>query len=90
MTGPHSISDDIVERGRVIYDRDLRARLEAEHSGRFAALDPDSGEYAVADDELGAVHALRERLPGVRPFIIRIGASVTYRIGARAVAGRPR
>lgn len=89
MTGPQSISDDIVRRGRAIYDRDLRARLEAEHRGRFAAVDPDTGDYTVADDELSAVHALRERRPGVRPFIIRIGARVTYRIGARAVSGRP-
>ncbi len=89
MTGPGSISDDIVQRGRAIYDRDLRARLEAEHRGRFAAVDPDTGDYTVADDELGAVHALRERRPGVRPFILRIGSRVTYRVGARAISGRP-
>jgi hypothetical protein len=57
--------------------------LEAECPGRFAAIDPDSGCFEVADDELGAARALRSRRPLVQPYIVRIGAAVTYRLGAR-------
>ncbi len=80
-------SDSIVRRGRALYERDLRTRLEADHSGRFAAIDPDTGDFEVADDELGAIRLLRTRRPAVQPFIVRIGSPTTYRMGGRFSVG---
>jgi hypothetical protein len=81
MASVDAVSDSVVRRGREIYDRDLRAKLEASDRGRFAAIDPASGDYAVADDELGAVRALRENRGDVRPYIVRIGSKAAYRLG---------
>jgi len=78
-----AITEAVVRRGREIYQRDLRARLEAEHHGRFAAIDPDTGDFQVADDELSAVRLLRARIGPVQPYVVRIGARAAYRMGAR-------
>ncbi len=83
MHSSESDSDFVVRRGREIYERDLRARLEADHRGRFAAIDPDTRDFAVADDELGAIRSLRQRYPSVEPYIVRIGYPAAYRLGGR-------
>ena len=38
------------DRARRIYDEQLRAALEADHQGRFVAIDPDSGDHFLADN----------------------------------------
>lgn len=83
MASSESESDSVVRRGREIYERDLRARLEADHNGRFAAIDPDTKDYTVDDDELSAVRSLRKRHPSVEPYIVRIGSPAAYRLGGR-------
>ena len=83
MHSSESDSESIVKRGREIYERDLRTRLEADHRGRFAAIDPDTSDFAVADDELDAVRSLRQRHPSVEPYIVRIGSPAAYRLGGR-------
>jgi hypothetical protein len=90
MQSNESVSESVVRRGREIYVRTLRARLEAEHRGQFAAIDPESGEYSIADDELGAVRLLRGRHPGVRPYLVRIGSRATYKLGGRFRVRAPR
>ena len=57
-------SEEIGRRGRDIYERDIRHRVEADHHGEIVAIDVDIGEWAVADGEMAAVNRLREMLPG--------------------------
>jgi len=90
MPSTDPVTESVVRRGREIYERELKTRLEAQERGRFAAIDPDSGDYAVGDDELGAVRLLRERRPNARPYLVRIGARATYRLGGRFRVRTPR
>ena len=81
--GNQLTQDEIVRRGTEIYERDIRPRVESQHRGRIVAIDTESGEYAIADDVLPAVQALRQRCPGAVPYILRIGFPAVYTLGAR-------
>ncbi len=76
-------SNQVATRGRDYYENRLRTLLEREHRGRFVALDPDTGDFEIADDELAAIRGLRLRHAGIVPFVSRIGSPTTYRIGLR-------
>ncbi len=45
-------------------------------------VDVDSGEYALADDELEAFARAREKTPEGVLFLIRVGHRAAHRIGA--------
>lgn len=80
---------DVADRGRQIYDRQLRADLERVHSGKFLALDVDSGEHEIGDSLLEASTRLRARLPDAAIFGQLIGRTATYRFGGRRPAQLP-
>lgn len=58
---PSRPTSETMRLGKQIYDRDIRAKVEADHHGRIVAIDVDSGEWAIADSVLEAADALRER-----------------------------
>ncbi len=55
--------EEIVQRGLEIYERDIRALLEASDANRAVAIDVLSGEYVIDADLLISAHKLRERFP---------------------------
>lgn len=79
----HLTQEEIVRRGQEIYERDIRAHVEAQHFGRILAIDTDTNDYEIADDVLTAVRQLRGRHPGAVPYILRIGYPAVYTLGAR-------
>ena len=81
--GNHLTQDEIVRKGREIYERHVRAQVEAQHHGRIVAIDTESGDYEVADGVLPAARQLRGRRPGAVPYILRIGFPAVYTLGAR-------
>lgn len=77
------IPDDAARRGEALYEREIRARVEAQHHGRILALDSDTGDYEIADEVVAAVRCLRRRHPAVLPYIVRIGYPAVFTLGAR-------
>ena len=65
--------DVLMDRGMALYDDRLRTILEREHLGEMVAIEPDSGEYAVAVDSSAATRALRARNVVGLLFFRRIG-----------------
>ncbi len=66
---------NLVDRAWDIYYR-LRPQIETpDNIGKLLLLDLDSGDYEIAEDELGfaASALLRERHPGAELFAHRIG-----------------
>lgn len=79
MSYPGHTTEEIARRGRKVYEREV----EREHWGRFLALDVESGDYEIADDDLDASERLLERRPDALLYGLRIGEGAAYRIGAR-------
>jgi hypothetical protein len=72
---------DTADRARRIYDLRLRAALEADHTGRFVAIEPDSGDYFLADTLDAAAHAAQAAHPTRRAHVMRVGHPAVWHIG---------
>jgi hypothetical protein len=85
--------DEIARRGKGLYERRVRKKVEVggANEGRFLAIDVESGDYEVAEDALGAGAGLRRRRPDATVYLMRVGRPgerprAAYRLGGRSVA----
>jgi hypothetical protein len=67
-----------------LYQTKLKALLEPADIGKFAAIEPDSGDYFVANRMTEAMHEARVKHPDKRFFLVRIGfeTAVSFRHSA--------
>lgn len=79
---PHS-EDEIVRRGEEIYNRELRARVEPQHRGKFLVVDIETGDYEIDVRDILAEQRLRARRPSGAFYLVRIGSPTAYRLGGR-------
>ena len=77
--------DEEIERlGDEIYERDIRAHVEADHHGEFLAIDVDSRCWAVSDDLLAARDDLQAEQPeAINVWLMRVGHPALDYIGGR-------
>ena len=73
--------EEFARRGDAIYEKAVRPQLKASDQGKFAAIDIDSGEFAISADELKACHKLRKRIPDAQIWMVRVGSPYVHRIG---------
>ena len=85
MTTPVRRSREETARlGKVIYERDIRPQVEADHSGEYVAVDVDSGSWAIADDVLAAARRLRAQHPeAIDVWLFRVGYRALHHFGGR-------
>jgi hypothetical protein len=76
--------DETIRLGQERYEREIRAQVERDpgNRGKLLALDVDSGDFALGDDSLAALNALRAQRPGATPYLLRVGFPTAVRIGA--------
>ena len=72
---------DTADRARRIYDQRLRAALEADHHGRFVAVEPESGDHFLADTFDAAADAVMAAYPERRAHVLRVGHPAALFIG---------
>jgi hypothetical protein len=82
--------EEFARCGDAIYEKEVRPQLKASDEGKFAAIDIDSGEFAIDADELRAGNKLRKRLPEAQIWIVRVGSRSVHRIGGRLRRETPR
>lgn len=78
--------EEIVRRGKEIYEREIRARVEPEHEGEFLAVDTETGAWMLGKDGLTATRGLREREPEAVVCLLRVGYATAYKIGGHEIA----
>jgi hypothetical protein len=70
---------EFARRGDKLYETQVRPHLKAEDEAKFAAIDIESGTYAIARDELQACDKLNARLPEAQIWLVRIGSRYVHR-----------
>ena len=81
---PHSRfgGDEIERRGREIYERHLREKVETEANiGKIIAIDIETGDYEIDDDVLEAANRLHAKHPDAALWGERIGYDAAYALG---------
>ena len=67
------VADPLVESGRRFYDERLKGELEPGHTGRYVAIEPESGRYFLADTGTEALLEARRALPESLFYLARVG-----------------
>ncbi len=69
--------------GEAIYERDIRAQVEADHRGDIVAIDVESGSWAIAENARIAARRLRAERPDANDvWLARIGYRALRSFGA--------
>jgi len=71
----------VIDQAKRLYANQLQVALEADHQGRFVAIEPMSGDYFLADTLDGAVQAARTRHPARLSHTIRVGHTAALHLG---------
>ncbi len=51
------------QRGNAIYERDIRPQVEAKNTGKYVAIDIETGTWEMDASEIAAGDRLRKRVP---------------------------
>ncbi len=76
---PRYSKEEFAQRGDLIYENQVRPKVEAGNHGKIVAIDIETGAFEVADEILTATDRLFERLPDAQPWIVRIGYRAVHR-----------
>jgi hypothetical protein len=82
MVSAHT--QQVADRAKALYADRLQVELEAHHLGRYVAIEPESGEYFLADSFGDAVADARNSHPQRISFVIRIGYDAALHLGGLA------
>lgn len=83
-TVPTRPLDEIAHLGDAIYERDIRAQVEAAHHGEVVSIDVDSGNWAIGDNVIAATDSLRAQRPeAIDVWSVRVGHPAMYHFGGR-------
>ena len=74
--------DEVAALAGDIFDRQVRSLLRPEDNGKFVAIDVETGDYEIDEDDYAAVARLRSRKPAADVWLMCAGYPTTYRIGA--------
>ena len=81
-------TDEIARRGKELYEREIRPRIEHDHQGEVAVIDVDTGAYEIAPDHLTAAKRARAKHPEAALFAMRVGFPALARIGGHTATSR--
>lgn len=78
---PRYSAEETARRGDDIYEREVRARVEAGNHGKVVAIDIETGAYALDENALAAAKRLRAQRPNADIWFVRVGHRALHRIG---------
>lgn len=81
------MKETIAEDGKKFYEEKLKPILEPQENGKFVSIEPESGEYFVAQTDVEAVKGnayFKEKIL----FLTRIGFPAAHKIGGYGLRKR--
>ena len=79
-TESHRGPEEIARLGAEVFERRVRPALRSEDDNKFVALDIDTGDYELDEDDYAAVMRLRGRRPSAEIWLGRVGQPAAYRM----------
>jgi len=73
--------EEFERRGDEIYERHIRPKLKPRDEGKFLAIDIETGEYELNEDQRLASVKLRSRMPDAQIWFVRVGSPYLHRFG---------
>jgi len=85
MPHPRYSAEEIVRRGKALYDESIRDAVEEGNHGKYLVVDIETGGYEVDEDQLAASERALARHAGAALYGMRIGYRAAGRIGGGAL-----
>ena len=82
-TKPRRTLDELSRLGGEIFDRQVQPMLRPEDDGKFVAIDVETGDYQMDEDDNAGIARLRSRNPLAEIWLMRAGYPAAYRIEVR-------
>jgi hypothetical protein len=79
-TQPPHTPEELARLGSEAFDRYVRPGLRPEDDGKFVAIDIDTGDHEIDEDDYSAVMRLRTRRPAAEIWLGRVGQPAAYRM----------
>jgi hypothetical protein len=79
--------EEFARRGNEIYQQSILPGLQPADADKFVAIDIDSGQYEINDDDFEATERLLQRQPHAQIWLARVGQRTAYRIGGKRAMG---
>jgi hypothetical protein len=76
-------TEEVVQLGREIYEREIRAQVEASHDGEFVVVDVTTGAWEVDEDDVAASERVLAKNSDAVLYFARVGRRAAYRLGHR-------
>lgn len=73
--------EEFARRGDEVYERVVRPNLKPEDFDRFVAVDIETEQWAIDDDELEACNQLRHRVSDAQIWMVRVGSRYVHWFG---------
>ncbi|MDQ2798638.1 MAG: hypothetical protein M3Y13_03225 [Armatimonadota bacterium] len=73
--------DEVVERGKALYEQNIRAQVEQENFGKLLMIDVTTGNWVIGEDRIEMARRLRARNPAALNFGMRVGYPAAAAIG---------
>jgi len=89
MGHPRYSTDEIIARGKEIYEKQLRDKLEAGNIGKFLVIDIETGEYEMDEDDLTAALRAYKKNPDGARYEMQIGYATSGTIGSAFMRAMP-
>jgi hypothetical protein len=71
--------EELARVGAEVFERCVRSALRPDDDGKFVAVDVQTGNYEVDDDDYAAVARLRAKTPTADIWLMRAGHPTAYR-----------
>ena len=72
--------EEVARLGSDVFTRQIRPALRPEDDGKFVAIDVDTGDYELDEDDYAAVTRLRARRPSAEMWLERAGHPTAYQM----------
>jgi len=84
--GPRYSKEEFARRGDEVYETKVKPHLKKRDKGRFVAVDIESGEWEISDDEMEVIKLLYSRLADPQPWMVRVGSPYLRSYGGRGLS----
>lgn len=82
MLHPVQSDEEIGRRGREIYEKSVRDKVETEENiGKIVCIDVETGEFEMDSSGIEAARRIHRRRPDAPVYGVRIGYNAVYSLG---------
>ncbi len=82
MTQTQYTPDEVVERGKTLYEQNIRSHVEKQNFGKLLMVDITTGEYVIGEERIEMSRRAHEKNPDAVLFGMRVGYPAAAAIGA--------